>query len=108
MQLNLSKSYENRIKIEKCMKNGLHVRFKPLEFRSELPFSDRKFQLPIGFLEIRSEIWNSDRNSGFPIGNPVCRSDFQFFDFRFFFFLQKLIKEKNKKENAFEAKKYPV
>ena len=61
------------------MKNGLHVRFKPLEFRSELPFSDRKFQLPIGFLEIRSEIWISDRKSGFPIGNLFFRSDFIIF-----------------------------
>ena len=90
MQLNLSKSYENRIKIEKCMKNGLHVRFKPLEFRSELPFSDRNFQLPIGFLEIRLEIWKSDRKSGFPIGNLVFRSDFQFSDFqKLIFFLNK-------------------
>ena len=88
MQLNLSKSYENRIKIEKCMKNGLHVRFEPLKFRSE--------------------IWKSDRKSGNPIGNMDFRSDFQFSDFQKFCFLQKLIKEKTKKENAFEAKKSPV
>ena len=62
------------------MKNGLHVRFKPLEFRSELPFSDRKFQLPIGFLEIRSEIWKSDRKSGIPIGILDFRSEIQFAD----------------------------
>ena len=95
MQLNLSKSYENRIRIEKCMKNGLHVRFEPLKFRSELPFSDRNFQLPIGNLEIRSEIWKSDRKSGNPIGNLEFRSEIQFadpisnfpiFDFFFFFF----------------------
>ena len=96
------------------MKNGLHVRFKPLEFRSELPFSDRKFQLPIGFLKIRFEIWKSDRKSGISIGILDFRSEIQFadpisnFPIFDFFFLQKLIKEKNKKENAFEAKKYPV
>ena len=84
------------------MKNGLHVRLNPWNSDRNRRFSIGNFRLPIEILEIRSEFWNSDRNSGFPIGNPVCRSDFQFS--KFFF----LIKEKNKKENAFEAKKYPV
>ena len=60
-------------------------------------------------------LWNSDRNCRFPIENSNYRSEIQFADpisnfpiFEFFFFFKKLIKEKNKKENAFEAKKYPV
>ena len=67
-------------------------------FRSEFPITDRKSGNPIGNLDFRSEIWFSDPISNFPI----------FIFFFFFFLIQKLMKEKNKKENIFEAKKYPV
>ena len=67
-------------------------------FRSEFPITDRISGNPIENLEIRSEIWISDRKSGFPIRFPI-------FQFSIFFFF---VKEKTKKENAFEVKKYPV
>ena len=77
--------------------------------------SDRNCRFPIGNSNYRSDFWKSDRKSRIPIGILDFRSEIQFADpisnfpiFDFFFFLQKLIKEKNKKENAFEAKKYPV
>ena len=118
MQLNLSKSYENRIKFEKMHEKWTACPIWTIEipigiafFRSEFPITDRKSGNPIGNLD--SEIQFADPNSGNPIENLEFRSEiwisdpisnFPIFDF----FFQKLINEKNKKENAFEAKKYPV
>ena len=68
------------LKIEKYMKNGLHVRFSNenpigiVNFRLDFPFSDRKSWIAdrksgisIGILEFRSEIHFSDPISNFPI-----------------------------------------
>ena len=51
-----------------------------LEFRSELPISDRNFSSPIGIMDCRLENPNSDRNSGFSIENPVFRFEIFFYE----------------------------
>ena len=62
-----------KLKIEKCMKNGLHVRLNPgipigiAIFRLEILISDRHFGLPIGKPKFRSEFWIFDRKSSFLI-----------------------------------------